>query len=158
MGVDSEPLPPHFNAVSDEETLYRSVRAEFVRLEADNTVRFSANAFNDRERKPSVDRALLVDHQPQRSRKGPSDAVASLIAREVRAIEEVVERGPTGQVVQPYRIDVLPDPIQDDPQLPDNPAHARIQADRNINSSAFRHLKDVLARMAQQELPPHETG
>jgi hypothetical protein len=158
MGMDGKEWPAHLDRVGDAERLYRRVREKYVRIEADNTVRFSANAFNDRERKPSVDRAILVDDQPQRTRKEPSDAVAGLIAREVRAIEEVVERTATGQVVRPYRIDVVPNPIHNDPDLPDNPAHAKIQADREINSSAFKQLKDVLARMAQPELRPHEAG
>jgi hypothetical protein len=156
MGADAKDGQAPLDRVGDEEELYRRVREEFVRVEAGSTVRFSANAFNDRERKPSVDRAALLDGQPQRTRISPSDAVARLIAHDVRAIAEVAERTPAGQIVGPYRIDVVPDPIRNDPQLPDNPAHARIQADRELNNSAFKHLKEILAGMAEPELLPFE--
>jgi hypothetical protein len=122
----------------------------------DNEVIVSANAFNDPQQKPSVDRAHLTRFDPQHTRWEQSDAIVSLMTHEVRAIRSVIENTATGQPIGPYSFEVRPDPIQNHETLPDNPAHAQIEADRQMTGSAFKRLKEVLAQMISPILDPHE--
>ena len=141
--------------VEDEEVLYRNVRLDDCFRSGPEKVRSSA--FMDRERKPSVDRAELCDHNPFYTRRG-SDGVVSLLAGEVRQIGDVVLQAP----LRVYEVDVQPDPIKDHPELPDNPAHARIYLRPDSdNDKLFRRLRIALARLANQrpwevepEFPP----
>jgi hypothetical protein len=142
--------------VGDDELLYRRVREQYISRDAENKPFVSANAFNDKQKKPSVDRAHLTGFDPQRARWEQSDAIVSLLTEEVRAINSIIERTATGTPVAPYLIDVRPDPLKDHPTLPDNPAHAQIQADRDMTGSAFSRLKEVLAQMISPVLDPHE--
>ena len=139
--------------VLDDEKLYRSVRREYARLDEEGKWRYSPDSFSDRFQQPSVDRAQLRNNDPAASRLGPTDAVAGLIAHQVRAIDVVIERTEDKREV-PYRIDVIADPILNDLVLRDNPAHAKIVADRKINTLAFKKLKLILSQLAESELPP----
>lgn len=139
--------------VRNEEILYRSIRREFATKDSDGVWRFTSEAFRDPERKPSVDRARLQGHRPVASRRGPTDGVARLVTEDVRSINGVIERTEDRQEI-PYRIDVIPDPILHDPELPDNPAHAKIVGDRPINNAAFKKLKQILSQLALSVVPP----
>ncbi|MGI8554546.1 MAG: hypothetical protein ACR2PL_27710, partial [Dehalococcoidia bacterium] len=97
--------------VADEELLYHRVREQYFGRDAENKPFVSTNAFNDKQKKPSVDRANLTGFDPQRTRWEVSDAVVSLLTGEVRAITSIIERTATGAPVAPYVIDVKPDPI-----------------------------------------------
>src|SRR6266478_5735074 len=73
--------------VYDYEELYRSVRPDEYKT-IEGKVNISASAFNDRERKPSVDRAW-IDRDFKDIRKSPADGITKLIASEVRANSDV---------------------------------------------------------------------
>ena len=144
--------------VGDDERLYRTVREKFFIRHSETEVTVSEHAYNDARKQPSVDRARIIGFDPQRGRFRESDAVVSLIAGQVRAIRSIIQNSPTGIPLGPYRFDVLPRPIKDDPDpnIPDNPAHAQIEADRELSGSAFERLKRVLAFMSSAELDPYE--
>src|SRR5438270_12008374 len=112
-------MAPDPDRVADDEELYRSIRAEYLTTES-GVLRARSEAFGDRGQRVSVDRALLVDNDPRRTRKGPSCAVARLLTAAVRLT--IPQRAANGQQIGTYVIDVIPDP------LPDNPAHAAIYA------------------------------
>ncbi len=86
----------------------------------------------------SVDRAKLRGFNPDLTRRADprldpaAVGVVRLLAGEVRSIPGVA--------------DILPDPIRDDPDLPDNPAHALICVvyDAAQSSSARRRHFDIV--------------
>ena len=90
----------------------------------------------------SIDRAKLRGFNPDLTRRvdprqNPDEiAVVCLTAAEVRAIPGVA--------------DVLLDPIRDDPDLPDNPAHALICVVYNASQSRSARERDF--RLVRQEL------
>src|SRR5579872_6191853 len=130
--------------VADEELLYRRVRLlPGLFVEADGKVRPSSQAFNDRYRRPSVDRANLRGGDPTKSQIEESDSIVSLVAQDIRDIKTVEQRNEKGEVIHRYMIDVEPKPE------PDNPAHAEIFAVPEFSSEgAFRRLKERLAQLA----------
>src|SRR5207245_8626488 len=115
------PNPDH---VADEEWLYRSVRVAEIVYEND-VPRASSHAFSDLAQCISVDRALLVDNDPRRSRMSATDAVVRLLTSRVRG--SVPRRDAHGNEVV---VDVMADPIKEDPArgIRANPAHAVIYA------------------------------
>jgi hypothetical protein len=135
--------------VGDDETLYRRVSCH-VRKK-DGSV--SSAAFGgDNDLIPSVDRASLCDNDPARvltPLRPQARCVVSLVAREVRAISTAKRS-----------IDVVPDPIKDDPVWPDNPAHALITSDPPHTSenraakNAARDFRRALARCSTWEILP----
>jgi hypothetical protein len=105
----------------------------------------------------SVDRAKLRGFDPNRTRQdvpGRDPAlfgVVSMPAGEVRAIPGVA--------------DIIPDPILNDPDLPDNPAHALIcivyepTASKTANKNRYREVIEELAAAANRrpwEIDPPE--
>lgn len=86
----------------------------------------------------SVDRAKLRGFNPNLTRQADPRqdpamvGVVSLLADEVRSVPGVA--------------DIIPDPIRDDPDLPDNPAHALIciSYDAAQSSSARRRHFDIV--------------
>lgn len=95
----------------------------------------------------SVDRAKLRGFNPDLTRQGvPGRApetfgVVIMPAGEVRAIPGVT--------------DVIPDPVQDDPEIPDNPAHALIcveydPASKNASKKKLREVTEELAAAANR--------
>ncbi len=124
--------------VLDEEWLHRSVRvSECQRIQPPK--RLSSTAFNDKGKKPSVDRAALrpaVD-----SKIDASDGVVRLLTASVRGIGiPIVAPNPPN-----FEVDVW---VR---WLPDNPAHAQIEPLPNMSGSRFDKLKEALARLAEQE-------
>src|SRR5438128_9867232 len=117
---DSRPALPE-DRVGDDERLYRSVREKFFIRHSETEVTVSEHAYNDARRQPSVDRARIIGFDPQRGRFRESDAIVSLIAWQVRAIGSIIQNSPTGAPMEPYRFDVIPRPIKDDPDpnIPD---------------------------------------
>jgi len=136
--------------VADDEVLYRRVpntTSHFAYPEG--RLHISSSAFNDPARKPSVDRARLRGNKPNLTKVRPTDGVVSLIARDVRAIANVVQQDQLGEVRQRHSVDVAPAPLEPCGQAPGNPAHALIVTDPALASnSAFDRLKESLARLA----------
>jgi len=110
---------PDGDRVLDDEILYRRVPDREENYERDNgSYNLLPAAFLDRAKQPSVDRAILRGNDPTECRWEPTDLVVSMITVEVRRIDDISRT-----------VDVVPDPIKDHLQLPDNPAHALITAD-----------------------------
>lgn len=134
--------------VSDDEILYRAVANEprYFPTDADGNPRISGMAFNDVNRRPSVDRAALCPGGPEetQSRFRSGSSVLSLVAREVRSLSAT--HGATGQV---YTVDVEPVP------LPENPSHSEIFGRPPFDTDKiFDRIKQSLTRIALVTLPP----
>lgn len=140
--------------VEDAEQLFRRVaNVSGMYVETGDGLRLSSSAFNDAGRQPSVDRALLRDGDPNRSKTSATQGIAMLLTREVRAIAEVVQRDSRGGTRFVYTIDVIASPIEPDNEAhPDyNPAHALIVSAPAFESEGtFKRLKECLARLASQ--------
>lgn len=140
---------PVGDRVGDDETLYRRVSCR-VRKK-DGSV--SSAAFGgDNDLIPSVNRASLCGNDPTSvltPLRPESRCVVSLVTRRVRAIS-------TARL----SIDVVPDPIKDDPVWPDNPAHALITSEPPLTSentaakNVARDFRRALARLSTWEISP----
>ena len=137
---------PNGDHIDDDEVLYRAVRPELWKQKPGGEFHLSSQAFADRERRPSVDRGLLCEHDPKHAQFHSSDYVCSLTAEEVRAIDTVVKHDRKGVPQVRHNIDVEPVP------LPDDPAHAEIYAVPEISGGRlFERLLERLALLARWE-------
>jgi hypothetical protein len=139
--------------VTDDETLYRRVpciEGLYV-IQADGSVKVSSAAFSDRSFRPSVDRAELCHNDPRKTQREPQDGVVSVVTRDVRSIDTVVQNDTDGKLIQAFRIDVEHVPILNHPTLPDNAAHSEIYMNPACpNKSVFRKLLERLAQLANE--------
>lgn len=156
--------------VQDDEELYRNVRGgadsgEYF-YDTVGKLRIQPEAFRDRSKKPSVDRAKLLDFDPSRAllpktNLEKANGIVSLMASDVRAITDVITK--TEEEIVVHAIDVVPVPTDD------RPAHAEITVDpdyfgsRNKQRNTFKDLQKALARRASDiaaengwTLPPKE--
>lgn len=131
--------------VLDSEILYRRVvyGSSYEYTENGEPV-VTQTAFSDPKKQPSVDRALLCNHDPSRTQgKDLRNGVVSLITAEVRAIGDISTN--SAPLVK-HTIDVIYVPILDE-----NLAHAEIRAAPEIASDkVFRRLRVALAILAQK--------
>ena len=134
--------------VEDDEQLYRGVKEKApggeicFRLDSGRVQFFSA-AFNDREKRPSVDRAKLHHFNPHRTRVSEEDGIVMLLTSRVRQLGLVHVFDQRGKVRSEHAVDVIPDPKTG------NPAHAVIITQPPLTKdNAFKRLKDSLARLA----------
>ncbi|UPK16091.1 hypothetical protein [Bradyrhizobium sp. 131] len=143
--------------VDDSEDLYRSIRANTDEYSyQDGKLVFSSSAFDDRFKKPSVDRSSLRPI-PADARINADDGVAKVLTVEVRRSCKIpiIRNGvPIGE----YAVDAVHKPIENDQSLPDNLAHCHIECNPIIESgSRFKKLKAALANLASQHgfvVPP----
>jgi hypothetical protein len=147
--------------VSDEEELYRSVRGtlrdeEYYYDEYDRRLIITQNAFRDRDREPSVDRAKLKNFDPLQSKFSETDGIVTLVTKNVRGIGDVVTNTEGGAKVE-HAVDVKPDPKDD------NEAHSLIVVtpdffgSNNKQKNVFKLLRISLARLATEKgwtVPP----
>ena len=132
--------------VHDDETLYRSVAPSLWKQKSEGEFYLSSQAFADRNRRPSVDRAKLCGHDPSYTQFRPSDYVCSLLAEDVRSISTVVRHDRKGVPQVRHNIDVEPVPLSD------NAAHAEIFAVPDISGGRlFERLLERLAYLARWE-------
>lgn len=136
------------NRVEDDEQLYRRVPEKApggelcFRLDS-GRVKFLSAAFNDREKRPSVNRAKLHYFNPHRTRVSEEDGIVALLTSRVRQLGLVQVFDQRGQVRSEHAIDVIPDPKAG------NLAHAVIITQPPLTKdNAFKRLKDSLARLA----------
>lgn len=137
--------------VRDDEILYRSVRGKYgEEYSYDNgKLEISSEAFRDRERKPSVDRAELKEFNPSLSKRNDTDGIVSLIAGDVRAIGTVKTKIQNADAVV-HAVDVIYDPT------PENPAHSKIVVSpeffgsNNKQRNVFKLLQLALAELAEK--------
>lgn len=138
--------------VQDDEVLYRSVRGKYGEEYAYDNIgklKISSEAFRDRERKPSVDRAELKEFNPSLSKRSDTDGIISLIAADVRAIGTVKTKIQNTETTV-HAVDVIYDPI------PENPAHSQIVVNpeffgsKNKQRNVFKLLQFALAELAEK--------
>jgi hypothetical protein len=131
------------NYVQDDEVLYRCVYYDLraYKLTPSGDLKVTSDAFLDRNKQPSVDRARLCHSDPHYTQgKDKRNGVVYLIAREIRAIDDLIRHGSSPET---YTIDVAPVPLHD------NPAHAEIRTSPQIASqNVFRRLRRSLAILA----------
>ena len=137
-----------FAPIENDEILYRAVRNDprFFPEDGQGGRRISSMAFNDPNRRPSVDRALFcpAGAEETRARFSEGSGVLSLIAGEVRGLSAV--HGATGAI---YGVDVEPVP------LTENSAHAEIFGQPPFDTDRlFERIKLSLSRIAVISLPP----
>lgn len=141
------------NIVGDYELLFRRIpfRTEsplYYARQADGTIRVSSSAFGDRNRRISVDRALLCESDPKHAQISSADGVVSLLAGEIRK-DSVATFTKGGELSVVHLLDVEPAP------LVENLAHAEIVANPEImTDSTFKRLCQLLARLAQWTIYP----
>jgi len=147
--------------IKDEEKLYRSVRAdskydEYIYNE-ENKLIISYKAFQDRNKEPSVDRALLRDNKPKKSKLNSTDGIVSLITKEVRKIADVKtsieDKNGDGKKIKKttaHIVDVEHKPVIN----PNNDAHSEVVVtpaylgSETKKGKTFTLLKRSLARLA----------
>lgn len=143
------------NLISDEEELYRSVRnqtdnAEFFYDDSGQLI-ITKDAFRDREKEPSVDRAKLRNFNPSLSKLSQSDGIVSLITKNVRAIGDVKTNSDKGGLI--HSVDVIYAPVY---KSPENLAHSQITVEpkffgsENKQKKSFKLLRISLARLATE--------
>ncbi len=85
----------------------------------------------------------------RRTQREPSDGVVSVVTRDVRSIDTVVQNDKDGKIIQTFDVDIEHVPILNHLTLPDNPAHAEICTNPVCpNKSVFRKLSERLAQLA----------
>jgi len=134
--------------IEDDEIIYRRVRPRDAHKQPDGSYRFGSQAFADRGREPSVDRARCCSSS-EFTRNSPENGVCSVVATEVRAhrFDQADDKGrPTGTT---FVADVHRDP------LPDNHAHCLVRLHpQKASGSIFKRLLESLARCAKIVLEP----
>lgn len=124
--------------VLDHEWLHRCVRVgECQSIQP--AMRLSSTAFNDKSKKPSVDRAGL--RAAEESKKDVSDGIVRVLAEKVRQIGIPIKAPDPPH----FQVDVW------GRALPENPAHAQIEPLPNMTGSRFDKLKEALTRLAEKE-------
>src|SRR6266571_8768390 len=102
--------------VDDEEEIYRRVPeaaggATCYATENGRLV-FHTSAFNDVTNSPSVDRAIIRELDPHRTRRNPQDGVVALNVAAIRQLAPIQKFNETGRVVvSQHAFDVVYDPI-----------------------------------------------
>jgi hypothetical protein len=157
-GGDGPLLAP--DPVLDAELLYRRIpdKEEHFKKLGDGQLGLNSTAFNDRYRRPSVDRAGLCGNDPRHTQKEPSAGVVRLPAGEVRGIaldKQCLDKqgldkqgldkqglGKQGKEAEHYRVDVLAAPLSD------NAAQAVIATDPALDSD-----KVFSSTLTHSELP-----
>lgn len=138
--------------VRDDEVLYRSVRGKYgeeYAYDSTRQLKISSEAFRDREKEPSVDRAKLQEFNPSLSKRNDTDGVVSLITADVRAIGTVKTKIQNADTTV-HAVDVIYDPTAE------NPAHSKIVVSpeffgsKNKQRNVFKLLQLALAELAEK--------
>lgn len=137
--------------VNDEEILYRSVMTDHYQPDQQTgKKRLSSQAFQDRERKISVDIANLCNNDPLYTQKSETDGVTSLLASEVKAIQ-LLKKDSKGKTINIENVMVCLDPIKGQSDQRANPAHAVIYATPDFDDrKIFNKLVEQLTLQAIQ--------
>ena len=112
-------------------------------------LRLSSQAFSERNKQASVDRAELCNSDPSWTQGNDErNGVVYLVTEEVRAIgDNLVTNSPQGDRTS-HEVDVIPDVLTLEKHGVHNPAHALVVATPNITSnSTYKRLKEALARL-----------
>jgi hypothetical protein len=144
------------NFIANSEIIYRRIEASkgFYRIQTDGTIKIVSQAFSAREFngefRISVDRAKLCNNNPRHTLGTELGVVVSLVAEQVRKIDDITRNDSKGKSIQQFKIDIEPVP------LPSNVAHAEIYAmprfEKADQRGAFYRLCERLKRLAVIEL------
>lgn len=135
--------------IDNSEILYRRIATgrNLYKIKNDGMIEISSGAFSDREFRISVDRAKLCNNNPRYTLGNEPGVVVSLVARQVRNIDNLTRNDAKGKPIQQFKIDVEPAP------LPSNSAHAEIFAipafTEADEGAAFYRLRRRLSRLAE---------
>lgn len=136
--------------ISNGEQLYRSVRGELSENEYTyhprGRLKFRSNAFRDRKKKPSVDRAYLLEFNPALSKLDVSDGIVTLLTGDVRAISDVTTRI-DGTSVE-HKVDVEYAPLEENSPHSQIVVHPEYLGSKTQQENAFYMLRVALARLA----------
>jgi hypothetical protein len=140
--------------VANEEILYRRVPSSMglYTFLPNGKPQIEPSAFEDRECRISVDRAKLCPSKAydtlNRSEKGRTGGVVSLVTGDVRSTEKLVSTYGNEGASQEFDVDVEHMPI------PENDAHTEIHGDPEFSQKdkkkAFRKLRHRLAELAEE--------
>jgi len=138
------------NPITDDEILYRCVpdNKGLLKIQPNGTFKISSQAFHDPNQRPSVDRARLRENDPSRTLGPYSGGVTSIVTHDVRTIDDLVQYDKDQRPIQDFIVDVEPKPIFDDPNEPDNYAHAEIYTNPLCPRRVFQRLCERLALLA----------
>ena len=126
-----------------DELLYRSILPGDVVVQPSGW-RLRSTAFNDRNKKPSVNRAC-ISPDPRDTRRSSSDGVVALVTQEVRTdVRVFVDPNAPANKRTEYKVDVFARPIlsgnPDGEQ--ENLAHAQIETEPEyVSKENFNKLK-----------------
>lgn len=136
--------------VSDDEILYRRFQiGHYNTCQLTGKKVISSQAFSDRTLQVSVDRAKINQDEPRKSRILTTDGVVEINAGEVRDVSNISKYDAKKNPLQLQTLLVTADPIKDDAELPDNPAHALIYASPDYdNKAVFKKVMEALALIA----------
>ncbi|MFN0317421.1 MAG: hypothetical protein ACKVQA_20550 [Burkholderiales bacterium] len=137
--------------VGDEEHLFRRVQSSVgdqlcYQVDGGRTV-FLHAAFNDPQKRPSVDRAILKYRlDPNLSRRDAEDGIVSLQAAAIRRLGPIAKLNEKGKATEDkYVVDVAADPVLG------NCAHATVaMSPSTVGVGTFKRLKEGLARLATE--------
>jgi hypothetical protein len=137
-------------AVGDDEQLYRRVQEHVggqfcYQVDGDRIV-FLHAAFNDAQKRPSVDSAILkCRRDPHLSRRSAEDGIVSLQAAAIRRLGIPKHKDKGKSTGEKYDVDVTADPVSG------NCSHALVvMSPSTAGSGTFRRLKEGLARLATE--------
>ncbi len=144
---------PTITFVAEDEILYRRVPSgkRLYQIFPDGSITIEPSAFEDRECRVSVDRAILRKYNPldtlNQEKDGSDGGVVSLVTSEVRASKGIVRNDTQGNFILEFEIQVSHVPI------PNNYSHAEIHGDPNFTDRdkkrAFRKLRHRLAELVE---------
>lgn len=136
-GAGIDPL----DSVAREELLYRRVLPQHIDRETDPP-HLVSEAFFDRDKQISVDRAEIREYDPTPTQEKPENCVCCLLTYKVREIDDVVT-GDSGSGATWHDIDVVPHPLSN------NRSHAHIVGSPHVSGkNAFRKLRHSLRRLS----------
>jgi hypothetical protein len=134
--------------ITDDEILYRCLFSgkDMYKFRSDGTLEITAQAFADRERRASVDRAKLCDNNPKHTLIDPMGGVVSIVAGDVRSIVNISRNNSPDESLRSFTVDLEHVPLSN------NDAHAAIftippftDADKKV----YRRLRVALAQLAE---------
>lgn len=134
-GIDSS------EPVSSEELLYRRILPQHIDWEVDPP-HVASEAFFDRDKQISVDRAEIRGYDPTPTQEKPENCVCCLLTHKVRKIDDVVTGGDRSGKTW-HAIDVVSYPLSY------NQSHAHIVGNPHVSGKkAFRRLRHSLRRLS----------
>jgi hypothetical protein len=147
------------SCLTDDEILYRSVRGgedhdEYEYDDFGNLI-IKPEAFKDRNKEPSVDRAKLRNYNPALSKLSSTDGIVELLTGDVREIGNVESTKDDKKKL--HSVDVIYKPVTAIEDIPENLAHSEVTVSPQFfgndkkQKKAFKLLRISLARLATQK-------